>query len=229
MTMQAVETVWILQTAFTLWGLPVIWLEVIAFVLALVNILCNVFEIHWGFFFAIVSSALYAWFFAHSGIFGEAGVNVFFAVVAFWGWWQWLRGKRVYDAGPLKVAALPGSARWIIAAAWGALWVVCAQLLQHIASSAVPWWDGFVTAGSIVGAILVGRKFIENWPVWVVVNTASIGLFWYKNLVLTTGLYVIFLALAFAGWAKWAQRLGQLRMQRAQQELMQPGRNDGRA
>lgn len=198
---------WILETAFMLFSTPVSWLELIAFTLALINISCNVFEIHWGFFFSIFASGLYAWFFAFTGIYGEASVNVFFALVAFWGWWQWLRGHRPNQSGPLRVARLSDSQRLYLVIAWLVLWTVCALLLCHIASSTVPWWDGFVTAGSIVGAVLLGRKFIENWPVWVLVNTVSIGLFFYKGLLLTTGLYVIFLGLAFAGWRRWHANL----------------------
>ena len=70
-----------------------------------------------------------------------------------------------------------------------------------------PWADGFVTAGSIVGTILLGRKFIENWPLWLIVNAASIGLFVYKGLHLTVALYVIFFLLAIWGWIGWTKRL----------------------
>lgn len=210
---------WILESAFTLWGLPVTWLEVISFILALITVMCNVFEIHWSFMFAIVSSGMYAWFFVHSGIYGEASVNVFFALISFWGWWQWLFGRRAHAPGPIRPALLHAKGRTIAVLAWAVLWLLCGLTLKHVASSTVPWWDGFVTAGSIVGAVLAGRKFIENWQVWVLVNTVSIGLFWYKGLVLTTGLYVVFLGLAFVGWAEWNRRKNQWAKQQAQQPL----------
>lgn len=206
---------WILQPAFTLFDLPVSWLELISFALALITVLCNVFEVHWSFLFAIVSSGMYAWFFVHSGIYGEASVNVFFALISVWGWWQWLFGKRAHSQGPIRPVLLHRRGRVIAIGAWLLLWLLCGLALKHAASSTVPWWDGFVTAGSIVGAILSGRKFIENWTVWAVVNTVSIGLFWYKGLVLTTGLYVIFFILALVGWAEWVRRKNQLEKQQA--------------
>ncbi|HPT57391.1 MAG TPA: nicotinamide mononucleotide transporter family protein, partial [Casimicrobium sp.] len=95
-----------LATAFTLLGAAVTWLEVIAFVLALANITCNVFEIHWGWPLTIVASILYAWLFYASKLYGDASVNVFFAVTAVWGWWQWLRGHRGDSAAPLTIARL---------------------------------------------------------------------------------------------------------------------------
>ena len=196
-----------LATAFTLLGTAVTWLEVIAFVLALANIACNVFEIHWGWPLTIVASALYVWLFYASKLYGEAGVNVFFAVAAVWGWWQWLRGHRAHSKSPLQIALLDRNGIVITLGAWAVLWVVCAVLLRAISDSDVPLADGFVTAGSIVGTVLLGRKFIENWPLWLVVNAASIALFVYKGLHLTVVLYVIFFLLAIWGWIGWTKRL----------------------
>ena len=196
-----------LDTAFTLLGTAVTWLEVAAFVLALANIVCNVFEIHWGWPLTIIASALYAWLFHTSRLYGEAGVNVFFALAALWGWWQWLRGHRAGSEAPLAVARLDRRGIAATAVLWVALWLVAARLLHTVTDSDVPWADGFVTAGSVVGTVLLGRKFIENWAIWLIVNAASVALFAYKGLTLTVALYAIFFALAIWGWIGWAQRL----------------------
>ena len=195
------------DTALTLFGTPVTWLEVLAFVLALANIACNVFEIHWGWPLTVIASALYAWLFFASKLYGEAGVNVFFAVTAVWGWSQWLKGQ--YDDGetPLVIRRLTRRGVVNAAAAWTVLWAVCAALLHSVTDSDVVWADGFVTAGSIVGTFLLGRKFIANWPVWLLVNAASIALFAYKGLTLTVVLYAIFFGLALWGWVGWNRRM----------------------
>ncbi|MBC7918435.1 MAG: nicotinamide mononucleotide transporter [Rhodoferax sp.] len=198
-----------LETAFTLLGTPVTWLEVLAFVLALANIACNVWEIHWGWPLTVVASSLYAWLFYASGLYGESGVNVFFVVAAMWGWWQWLRGRRANSDAPLQVEKLDAAGLKKAAVAWLLMWLACSALLHFVTDSNVVWADGFVTAGSIVGTVLLGRKFIDNWPTWVIVNVASIALFAYKGLVLTVVLYVIFLGLAFWGWWGWNGRYRQ--------------------
>lgn len=201
-----------LDTAFTLLGTAVTWLEVIAFVLALANIACNVFEIHWGWPLTIIASVLYAWLFYASKLYGEAGVNVFFAVAALWGWWQWLRGHRAGSSAPLRIARLDSQGIVITVAGWAVAWLGCALLLRAITDSDVPWADGFVTAGSVVGTVLLGRKFIENWPIWLIVNAASVALFAYKGLTLTVVLYVIFFGLAIWGWIGWRERLARSEM-----------------
>src|SRR5262245_34754954 len=94
-----------LAAAFTLWGSPVTWLEIVAFVLAIWMVLCNmrVDPLAWP--LAIVSSVLYGWLFAWSGLYGEASLQVVFVAVGAWGWWQWLRG-RGEDGRMLKVHRL---------------------------------------------------------------------------------------------------------------------------
>ena len=58
------------------------------------------------------------------------------------------------------------------------------------------------------GQLLLGRKLIENWPVWLAVNLVSVGLFAVKGLWLTVLLYAIFAALSVAGWRAWARLEG---------------------
>ena len=198
-----------LVEAFVLFGAPVTWLEILAFVLALACVALSVYEIHWSWPLAFISSLLYAWLFGASKLYGEGALQLFFAGTALWGWWQWLFGRRA-GAAPaehLHVAQLTPYGRLItLGAALGA-WLAVAAILLRYSDSDVPFADGFATGGSVIGQILLGRKFIENWLVWIVVNLFSIGLFAYKALWLTALLYVVFAALAVAGWRRWRRQL----------------------
>ena len=192
--------------AFTLWATPVSWLEIVAFLLAIVMVVLNmrVNPIAWP--LAIVSSLLYFALFWNSRLYGDASLQIFFAVVALWGWWQWLRGT-ADDGGALRVRSLPASSRWWLLAALAAAWPVTGLFLKTYTDTDVPWWDAFPTAASVIGQWLLGRKYIENWLAWIVVNVVSVGLFAYKGLWLTTLLYTLFIAMSFAGWRAWQRML----------------------
>ena len=177
-------------------------LELLGFVLALVMVVCNIRVNPWAWPLAIVSSLVYALVFWQSKLYGEASLQLFFVAMALWGWWQWLR--RGHASGlSLVVRALKPEARLWVFASFLVLWLALAQLLDHRTDTDVPWWDAATTAGSIVGTWLLGRKHVENWSVWVAVNAVSIGLFIYKGLWLTCGLYAVLLALALVGWRAW--------------------------
>ena len=153
---------------------------------------------------AILSSLLYALLFADSKLYGEATLQLVFIAVAGWGWWQWLRG-RGDDGTALRVRSMPARLRWLAIAGTLAAWPLLALLLQHATDSDVPYLDALPTVASITGQLLLGRKLVENWPVWVMVNVVSVGLFAYKGLWLTVLLYALFTLMALAGWRAWKQ------------------------
>jgi nicotinamide mononucleotide transporter len=195
----------LLAAAFTLWGSPVTWLEIVAFVLAVAMVVFNmrVNPVAWP--LAIASSLMYLLLFAQHKLYGEASLQIVFALVALWGWWQWLRGRQA-DGSRLRVRWLTARARVGLAAATLAAWPLLGLFLDRATDSDVPYWDAFPTTASLAGQWLLGRKYVENWPVWVVVNVVSVGLFAYKGLWLTVLLYTLFAAMALAGWRVWARK-----------------------
>lgn len=192
----------IFAAPFTLLGSPVTWLEIVAFALAIQMVVCNirVNPIAWP--LAIASSLLYFLLFWNSKLYGEAGLQIFFVVVAGWGWWQWLRGRQD-DGQPLQVRSLAPSARWGLLAALAVAWPLTGLFLARTTDTDVPWWDAFPTAASLLGQWLLGRKYVENWAAWLVVNAVSVALFAYKGLWLTVVLYAIFIAMSVAGLRAW--------------------------
>jgi nicotinamide mononucleotide transporter len=193
-----------LAPAFTLWGSPATWLELLAFVLALAMVACNLRVNPAGWPLAIASSLLYALLFADSRLYGEAGLQLFFIAIAGWGWWQWLRG-RGDDGQALRVHRMTTTQRWRAGAATLAAWPLLALLLARGTDSDVPWLDALPTVASVTGQLLLGRKLVETWPVWLAVNVFSVGLFAYKGLWLTALLYALFAVLSVVGWRAWSR------------------------
>ena len=187
---------------FRLLGSPVSLLELLAFALALWMVACNlrVNPLAWP--LAMISSAMYGWLFLESRLYGEASLQLLFIVVAAWGWRQWLAG-RGSDGQPLRVHRLRSRQRLLVLAATLAAWPLLALLLRHTTDSDMPWWDALPTVGSIAGQWLLGRKYVENWLVWLAVNIFSVALFALKALWLTTLLYALFALLSVSGWRAW--------------------------
>jgi nicotinamide mononucleotide transporter len=194
----------LLAPAFELWGSPVTWIEIVAFVLSVWMVVCNwrVNPLAWP--LAMASSLGYAVLFADFKLYGEASLQFVFIAVAVWGWWQWLQG---HEAGgePLAVRRLTPRGRWQALAATALLWPLIALALMRFTDSDVAWLDALPTAGSVVAQVLLGRKRVENWPAWVAVNIVSVALFAYKGLWLTVILYAVFTVMAIMGWRAWSR------------------------
>ena len=191
--------------AFTAWGVQFTWLEIVAVVLSIAMVVCNMRVNPLGWPLAIAASLLYFALFWNSKLYGDASLQIFFVVIAGWGWWQWLRGTAA-DGHALTVQTLSCRGRITAIAVVLISWPAVGWFLKTYTDTDVPWWDAFPTAASIVGQWLLGRKYVENWATWIVVNVVSVALFAYKGLWLTTALYLVFVVMSVAGWRAW-QRL----------------------
>ncbi len=189
--------------AFALWGSPVTWLEIVGFVLSLAMVVCNMRVLHWGWPLAIAASVLYGVLFAQYKLYAEAALQVFFIVVSCWGWQQWLRGAAPQSKYPTILRTMNQEFAIKSIAALAILTAIFGIFLQNFTDSDVPWADALPSAMSVVGQVLLAKKFIANWPVWLVVNVLSVALFAYKGLYLTAVLYALFGALSIVGWAHW--------------------------
>jgi nicotinamide mononucleotide transporter len=189
--------------------------ELAGFVLSLAMVYCNIKEIHWGWPLAILSALLYGIVFWNSQLYGEACLQIMFVLTAAWGWQQWLRvntpqsastqSAETSPAAPAKlsVSTLQASERRVACIATLLAWPAFSFFLYRYTDSDVAIWDGLVTALSLLGQYLLGRKKIENWWVWMLVNVLTVGLMVEKSLWLTAVLYGIFAALSYIGLQTW--------------------------
>lgn len=183
-------------------------IEVLAVALGLANVFLIVRRSVWNFPFGIAMVSIYAWIFFTSKLYGEAGLQVFFFVIQFYGWWKWTRA--IGDEGTLNVRWSPPATML----GWLAVTVVLAlglgTALDRWTDAVAPYPDATVAAASIVAQILLSIRRIENWIYWIAVDILSVWLFITRDLLLTAGLYAVFLVLASAGLYAW-RKAGQAR------------------
>jgi nicotinamide mononucleotide transporter len=186
-----------------LFGLATTPLELISFVLSVITVLLNIRQNHWAWLFAIVSSAAYGMVFFNSRLYGDMGLQVVFIIVSIWGWHSWLHGGAQRQA--LDVTRLDRRGWAVSLIAWAAGFVLLSWFLKTWTDTDVPHADGFLTAGSLLGQVLLSRKKVENWHAWIAVDVLYVGLFRYKHLVLTAILYAVFVAMAAIGLRAWSR------------------------
>lgn len=208
---------WLLP-AWTAWGVPFSWLELLACMLSLAMVGFNLRVHPAGWPLAMASSVLYGLLFARSRLYGEAALQLVFVAMSAWGWAQWLRGASHVegrdglrdaaastrsDAPALRVRRLGSRGLWTVVLCLLVMWPVMGALLAHATDSDVPYWDALPTTGSLIGQWLLGRKYVDNWLCWLLVNLVSMALFAHKALWLTVWLYALFALLSLVGWWAW--------------------------
>lgn len=149
----------------------------------------------------IANNVVFAVLFWQSGIPANAALQVVYLALAALGWWWWVRGGP--DSGRMPVAATPRLVWPVAVVVTVAATVAIAALLTHADESVRPSWDAGTTALSLVAQVMMGRKWLGSWAVWIVTDVLLVGLYASLGLYLTAALYVLFIALCVSGWRAW--------------------------
>jgi len=176
-------------------------LEAIAVALGLINVVLVVRRSLWNYPFGIVMVVLYAHIFFDARLYSDALLQLFFFLVQIYGWMHWARvAARTGDVAVVRLTQ-PARLGWVIGCAVAtAIW---GWGMYHFTDAAYPWWDGGVAILSVAAQLLMSRRFLENWVLWIAVDVLAIGLYGAKDLWLTAGLYGVFLLLSIWGLIGW--------------------------
>lgn len=154
----------------------------------------------------ILSSALFLALFAGAGLYADTLLQVVYVVLGFYGWWHWLRGGPRRNDLPVTTASWRLRGGLALAAVLGTL--AFGAFLDGATDSSVPYPDAATTVLSLVAQVLLTRKHIESWPVWIFgVNLPYIALYLSKGLAMTAALQLVFIALSIAGWIAWRRSM----------------------
>jgi nicotinamide mononucleotide transporter len=192
---------WLNGAALTAFGAPTTWAEVLGFATGLVNVwlLVRRHILNWP--VGILNVALLMLVFWSAGLYADAGLQILYLLLGVYGWWAWLHGG--VDRGRLMVRTTTRT-EWLAQAAAGVLLTAALWLfLDRLTSSTVPFADALTTALSLLATYGQSRKLVENWWLWIAADLIYIPLYGYKDLWLTSILYVAFLALCVAGLRAW--------------------------
>ena len=176
-------------------------IEVLGFLTGVANVWMLARQNIWNWPVGLANNALYVVVFLRSGLYGDAGLQGVFIVLAIYGWWTWARGR-----GSALIVRRTSTATWLwlipvtIAAAIG-----LRLFLRRFTDSTVPTWDGMTTAISLAATYGQCKKLLESWWLWILADLIYIPLYVYKGLRLTSALYVIFLILCVIGLREWRQ------------------------
>lgn len=140
-----------------------------------------------------------------AGLYADFGMAVYYALAAVYGFAAWKLGgeKKDNGGGEMPITRFPRSrilpATLAFALAWAAIYLILARLTN----SNVPVTDSFVNALSIIGLWALARKYVEQWLIWIVVDTVCCALYAYKGIPFKAGLYGMYAVIAVFGYAKW--------------------------
>lgn len=157
---------------------------------------------------SMVMPCISMWIYFSKGLYADFAINIYYLVIAVYGYVVWTRKRGAGADGEEKSSSLPIThtprrMAALCAAAAVAMWGLLYLILEYLTDSTVPVADAFTTALSIVGMWMLARKYIEQWAVWIAVDVVCVGLYFYKGIYFYSILYAIYTVIAFCGYRKW--------------------------
>lgn len=182
----------ILQFVGVCLGLLYLWLEYRA------NI--------WLWAVGLVMPLVHGLLYYKSGLYADASMQVYYVMAGLYGLRAW-RNAPTKANGPLCITHIPVNIWMQTAVFYVVLHAGIYVMLTSFTDSTVPFWDSFTTALCILAYWMLSRKFVEQWLVWLAVDVVTVGLYFYKGIPLTAGLYALYSILAVAGYLRWRKMM----------------------
>ena len=162
----------------------------------------------------IIMPALDVWLYWQHGLYGDAGMSVYYAVAAVYGYLVWKFGRKRGRGRAEQMPITHFRRRLIVpvVAVFLVLWVVTYYVLVTFTDSTIPLCDSFTNALSFVGLWALSRKYVEQWCFWLVVDVVSTYLYISKGIPFKAGLYALYTVIAVMGYFKWMRLMKEQQM-----------------
>jgi nicotinamide mononucleotide transporter len=183
------------------WSAP----ELVAVMLALAYLVLAARQNIWCWPCAFVSTAIYFGLFLDRQLYQQSLLQIFYLVMAVYGFWHWRHGAR--GRRELPVSTWPRRRHLQAAAAVAVLTVVTGWLEARYTDAPLPYLDAFTAWGSVVTTWMVARKVLENWLYWLVVDSVLVYVYFVSSLPATALLFVVYLGIVIAGYFSWRRTL----------------------
>lgn len=159
----------------------------------------------WLWLIGLIMPLVHGMLYFSKGLYADAMMNVYYVLAGLYGWIVWKNKKP--QGQPLPISQTPASVWAKLAAVYAVLHVALFCFLYFCTDSKVAVLDSFTTALSMVAMWMLSRKYVEQWLVWLVVDAVTVGLYFYKGIPITAGLYTVYCALAIAGYFRWKRQM----------------------
>jgi len=155
--------------------------------------------------FAAISTAIYIGLFIEARLYMEAVLNIFYLVMAAYGWYVWRNGRSAGADSP--IVTWPPRTHFIAIAIIIVLSAGNGYFLSANSDAAFPYIDSLTTWFAIWATFLVARKVLENWWYWLVIDITSLMIYWSRDLQLTALLFLLYVILIPFGLISWSRSM----------------------
>ncbi len=182
------------------------YIEIIGVVLSLIYLYLSIKQKIGLWLFGLLSSLMYIYIFFQSKFYADMSLQFYYVGVSIYGWISWKVGK-LHTGIELPVKKI--SNRQIIGLSFISLVLFIAYyyILRDYTDSPVPIGDSITTSLSITATLMLARKIVEHWILWIFIDAFSAYMYIEKGLHFTAILFIIYTILALIGYFQWKRSI----------------------
>jgi nicotinamide mononucleotide transporter len=201
---------WLLHAQVEIAGSPVLVREIVGNVFGLGSALFGMRRLVAAWPVGIVGNVLLFTVFV-GGIFdtpqdkdlwGQAGRQVFFALVSLYGWYRWYQTRHGGAAKAVQPRWATARERVELLGVGVVLYAVSYFVLRELGSWG-PQWDAWILTGSILATYGMARGFVEFWLIWIAVDVVGVPLLIQAEFYPSATMYVVYGLFCVIGFASW--------------------------
>ena len=201
---------WLLHEQVTIAGSPVLVREIVGNVFGLASALFGMRRLVSAWPVGIVGNVLLFTVFV-GGVFdtpqdkdlwGQAGRQVFFALVSLYGWYRWYQTRHQGAAKGVQPRWASARERIELLGIAVVLYAIAYVVLRELGSWG-PQWDAWILTGSILATYGMARGFVEFWLIWIAVDVVGVPLLVQAKFYPSASMYVIYGLFCLVGFASW--------------------------
>lgn len=190
-----------MATSFILFGQETSALEITGFITGVLGVWLTIRRNILCFPIGIINVLIYAYLFQSENVrlYADALLQIIYLILLVYGWMVWNRSKN--EKEEIRTVSILLAKKLVIIGVLST--IALGVFLSLYTNASLPYLDAALTIISLIAQWMIAKKMIENWLLWIVVNTIYIPLYVYKGLAFTSILYLLFLILAINGWYNW--------------------------
>ncbi|GAB2686545.1 nicotinamide riboside transporter PnuC [Kribbella swartbergensis] len=201
---------WLLHAEVVIAGSPVLVREIVGNVFGLGSALFGMRRLVAAWPVGIVGNVLLFTVFV-GGIFdtpqdkdlwGQAGRQVFFALVSLYGWYRWYQTRHSGADKAVQPRWATTRERLELLGIAVVLYAISYVVLRELGSWG-PQWDAWILTGSILATYGMARGYVEFWLIWIAVDVVGVPLLIQAKFYPSAAMYVVYGLFCVVGFASW--------------------------
>lgn len=177
-------------------------LEILAVAFGVGYILLAARKNSWCWPLGIIGSAISIYIFiVYSKLYAEAVLYFYYVIAGFLGWFYWKKDDKISSPDIISKPLLTHG--YVIAVGTALSLALYYVLHRFFPEAQRPMFDSFTTMFSFIATWLTIKKWVENWLYWIVINCASMALYYSRGLEIYTYLMLMNAIMAIYGYIRW--------------------------